>query len=409
MNESFKISVDIEMLIRENASKNLFLTKKDDTNVLERGVGIIDTDSISALGTSVSLMFQEYLFQNQFYISLPDVDSLFHSEINKQHIEGEFIINRLNPITGEVLETTGKNETGTLKGAMASTIIPIRMDGSEGMQVLLVSPYRTIFRQMTFILILSLLLVIFVGYAMFYQLRSVIKEKHLRQLQTDFSNALIHDMNTPLQTIAQVNALLKDDRISHHPEKRNTYIHLAQQQILNLQAIIDRILTIARAENTRLEVNLTLLSAKEIILPLVEKFQVQAKKQVTFTTDFIPEDILFQADRTLLTNAISNVIDNAVKYSGPSVTIDIRCEQIDNDVYIYIKDNGYGISKKDQEKIFAKFERGKAVERKEAKGFGLGLSYVKRVMEAHLGTVNLFSREGKGTEFVLYLPFRKEK
>jgi two-component system phosphate regulon sensor histidine kinase PhoR len=98
-----------------------------------------------------------------------------------------------------------------------------------------------------------------------------------------------------------------------------------------------------------------------------------------------------------------------VKYSGPSVTIDIRCEQIDNDVYIYIKDNGYGISKKDQEKIFAKFERGKAVERKDAKGFGLGLSYVKRVMEAHLGTVNLFSREGKGTEFVLYLPFRKEK
>src|SRR5690606_29569633 len=99
---------------------------------------------------------------------------------------------------------------------------------------------------------------------------------------------------------------------------------------------------------------------------------------------------------TMLTNAVSNLIDNAIKYSGNSVNINIRCEQKDKDVFIYIKDNGYGMSEKDQVKVFTMFERGKAVTRKEAKGFGLGLSYVKRVVEAHGGTVNLFSKEGEG-------------
>jgi two-component system phosphate regulon sensor histidine kinase PhoR len=102
-------------------------------------------------------------------------------------------------------------------------------------------------------------------------------------------------------------------------------------------------------------------------------------------------------------------MDNAIKYSTESVNIEIRCEQKEEATIICIKDDGYGISKKEQEKIFAKFERGKAVQRNEARGFGLGLSYVKKVMEAHGGTIGLFSEEGVGSEFVLFVPASAEE
>ncbi|MPN10122.1 Sensor histidine kinase WalK [bioreactor metagenome] len=137
---------------------------------------------------------------------------------------------------------------------------------------------------------------------------------------------------------------------------------------------------------------------------MVEKFKVQAKKPVEFKISFTPENIHMQLDTTLISNAVSNLIDNAIKYSGNSVTINIRCEQKDNNVFLHIKDNGYGMSEKDQAKVFTMFERGKAVARQQAKGFGLGLSYVKSVVEAHGGAVNLSSKEGEGAEFVLVLP-----
>jgi two-component system phosphate regulon sensor histidine kinase PhoR len=303
-----------------------------------------------------------------------------------------------------ILETSDKRFHGSLAGAFYSNIIPVRMDKSEGVQVVLVSPYRAVFLQMIFILMLSILLILFVAYAIFYQMNSLLKEKHLRQLHTDFSHALTHDMATPLQTIAQVNSLLANENLYNDPDKRAKYIDIARQQILNLQALTDRILTVARAEKSAIEVNLSPVNLKEIILPLADKFKVQANKPVEFEVSFSPEHINLQADATLLSNAVSNLIDNAVKYSGNSVTINIRCEQKDNNVFLHIKDNGYGMSEKDQAKVFTMFERGKAVVRQQAKGFGLGLSYVKSVVEAHGGAVNLSSKEGEGAEFVLVLP-----
>ena len=213
-------------------------------------------------------------------------------------------------------------------------------------------------------------------------------------------------MASPLQTIYQVNALMKNDQLVSNTEKRNKYIDLAQQQIVNLQALTDRILTVARAEQSPLSPTIKPTDVTQIIRQLVGKFSVQAKKEVRFSTCFEPDNILFDVDETMLYNALSNLIDNAVKYSEEAVEISIDCRLKKNGLHIGIKDNGYGISSADQHIIFNKFERGAAVKRKEATGFGLGLSYVKSVAEAHHGTVNLHSKKGEGTLFELFLPFR---
>ena len=400
INETFKASVNKELMMRRD------LVVDSTTNEI---IGVVEDNFDEGFFSGPELVYQEFLIKRNRRMNLATIDSIFHLDIKARDLYGRFFINHIVAESGEILGTTDPKGKGSMKGAFRSELIPVRLDKSEGLQVLLVSPYRTIFRQMLFILILSVLLILFVGYTFFYLLRSFIKERHIRQLQNDFSHALTHDMATPLQAIAQVNHLLVNEKIYLDPIQRNKYFRLAQQQILNLQALTDRILTLARAEQAQLTIEPEMLNLNEIVFSLMEKFKIQAKKDIRFTTHFLPGEITFLADPVLIQNAISNLMDNAIKYSTESVNIEIRCEQKEEATIICIKDDGYGISKKEQEKIFAKFERGKAVQRNEARGFGLGLSYVKKVMEAHGGTIGLFSEEGVGSEFVLFVPASAEE
>lgn len=398
INDIFNLSINRELIIREASVID---------SLVNETIGVSINDYDQGFIGSTELLLQDFFANKNHFISLHTIDTIFHSEIAKQNLHGKFIINRLNPETGEVLETTDQKGEGKLQGAMESEVIPIRMDGSEGVQVLLMSPYRTVFRQMIIALILSLLLIFFVAYALSFLLRSFTKERQLRQLQNDFSHALTHNMATPLQTIYQVNSMMKNDGVAGDTIKRNKYIDLAQQQIIDLQALTDRILTVARAEQSPLTPTLISTDVTQIINLLVEKFSVQAKKEVLFSTHCEPVNIRFNLDETMFYNAISNLIDNSIKYSGESVEIGIDCRLKENGLHIAIKDNGYGISSADQHSIFNKFERGGAVKRKEATGFGMGLSYVKSVMEAHQGTVNLYSNKEEGTLFELFFPFSK--
>ena len=395
LNRILSISINRELIIRERLVVNSLTNE-----VIGASLNSYDKGTVG----STEILLQEFFANKGYPIALHVMDTIFHSEINKHKINDDFIINRINPQTGEILETTDSNKAGKLRGAMASEIIPIRMDGSEGVQVLLTSPYRSIFRKMILILVLSAIILLFVTYIFFFLVKSFLKERRIRRLQTDFSHALIHDMATPLQTIFQINALMGNEKYITDSEKRSKGLEVAQQQIINLQALTDRILTVARAEQSRLVPETELVDVNDMIEELKQKFLHQAKKEVVFNTNYNPELISFIADRTMLVNAVSNLIDNSIKYSHQTVHIDIECQLLANGLYIKVKDDGYGLSDKEQRIIFAKFERGPAVKRQEAKGFGLGLAYIKSVAEAHHGTVNLHSKKGEGTMFELFLP-----
>ena len=404
-----QLSIQINDIITASINKDLMNRKNiaidSTTNEI---VGIVEDDYEKGVFGGPELVLQEFMIKKNVLLSLYSLDTIFRSEAVKQNIHGAFVVNRINPQTGKILETTDPLRRGTLHGAMASEVIPIRVDGSEGVQVLLVSPYRAVFSQMIFVLVLSLLLVLFVGYVFFFLLQSFVKEKQLRQFQTDFSHALIHNMATPLGTIAQINNLMANDKFAADSGKRNRSVDIAQQQILNLQALTDRILTVARSEQSHLVPKFTPVNITGEVRNMVNAYSLQSKKSVDFSTRFHPQEITFIADKTMLVNAMDNLIDNAVKYSGDAVEIEIECKLLEDGLLISIKDNGYGISDKDKRVIFAKFERGEAVTRGEAKGFGLGLAYVKSVAEAHGGTVNLYSKKGEGTKFELFIPFREK-
>lgn len=220
--------------------------------------------------------------------------------------------------------------------------------------------------------------------------------------------ALTHDMKTPLGTIHTVLDQSAKGLLDNHPEMKTKFMHIAIEQILNLQALINQILTVAYIEQRKLSLHKQPVNLPSIIQALVDKFSVKQNKGIRFSTLYELNNGTLYADPFYLANAISNLIDNAIKYSGNNVDIDIRATERGKQVYIHVKDNAFGISEKDQKIIFNRFERGGEIKRKSASGFGIGLSYVKSVVEAHGGGIALSSKEGEGSEFVITLPLNQE-
>jgi two-component system phosphate regulon sensor histidine kinase PhoR len=211
-------------------------------------------------------------------------------------------------------------------------------------------------------------------------------------------------MKTPLATIYSVLTQFKNGTVNKNPELRQKFCTIAIEQAVNLQSVVNQILTLAYIKKKQLALNKQLIDLPEMIQSLIDNFTVRTEKIVAFQTCYNLEDNNVYADSLYLNNAISNLIDNAIKYSSDSVDIKIECTTKESQVYIHVKDNGFGISSNDRLKIFKQFERGAEIKRNQISGFGIGLNYVQSVIEAHGGTVTLSSQEGVGSEFTIILP-----
>ena len=238
-----------------------------------------------------------------------------------------------------------------------------------------------------------------------YQIKYIFKLNKISQIREDFSYAMVHDMKTPLSTIMMVQDMLKSGRLEGKPEIKNKYMNIAESETEHLFALTNKILTISKLENHKLEMNKTEVELTPIIEKLTEKFKAKAQKPVNFTISMQAKTAY--ADNDYLGEVISNLIDNAIKYSKESVEINITTEESERYTILKVRDNGLGISEADQKIIFQKYERAAAAKRSRkngASGFGLGLNFVDQVIKAHEGRIFVNSTEGEFTEFTIYLP-----
>ena len=238
-----------------------------------------------------------------------------------------------------------------------------------------------------------------------YQIKYIFKLNKISQIREDFSYAMVHDMKTPLSTIMMVQDMLKSGRLEGKPEIKNKYMNIAESETDHLFALTNKILTISKLENHKLEMNKTEVKLTPIIEKLTEKFKAKAQKPVNFIISLQAKTAY--ADNDYLGEVISNLIDNAIKYSKESVEINITAEESERYTILKVRDNGLGISEADQKIIFHKYERAAAAKRSRrngASGFGLGLNFVDQVINAHEGRIFVNSTEGEFTEFTIYLP-----
>jgi two-component system phosphate regulon sensor histidine kinase PhoR len=288
--------------------------------------------------------------------------------------------------------------------------IPIRPDYSLVIAATLKNPETFIFKKMGVLLISTTILLIFVIYCLLLQIKMIFRLNKISQIREDFSYAMVHDMKTPLSTIMMVQDMLKSGRLDARPEIKNKYMSIAESETEHLFALTNKILTISKLENHKLEMNKTEVELIPIIEKLTEKFKAKAQKPVNFIIKLQAKTAY--ADNDYLGEVISNLIDNAIKYSKESVEINITAEESERYTILKVRDNGLGISEADQKVIFQKYERAAAAKRSRrngASGFGLGLNFVDQIIKAHDGRIFVNSTEGEFTEFTIYLPLETPK
>lgn len=252
------------------------------------------------------------------------------------------------------------------------------------------------------------LVVLFWGIAR--QVKIIKRQDDLAQMREDFSYAMVHDMKTPLSSILMGTRILRSGKLDNKPEKKAKYFDIMEEEAQHLLALTNKVLTISKLEHGQLLLEKSWFPLRPMLEELIQLFSAKVGKQVSFRLEMETEQIY--ADEEYLKEAVSNLIDNAIKYSKESVDIRIATMVYDNYVQIKVKDNGIGISLAAQNHIFDKFDRG-AFDRKgesnRVSGFGLGLNYVMNVTRSHGGYVGVESQEGKYSEFTLSIPLPTEE
>jgi two-component system phosphate regulon sensor histidine kinase PhoR len=350
-------------------------------------------------------IFQYILQFSKDTFRLYDLDSVFQSKLTFTGVPLTYLLTYKDS-TGVILEQTG-NLSSSRVGKAFHTVPLLIVDGKRVQAIVDISP-SVIFKRMAWLLAASFLMLIIILVCIVYQAKTIFTQHKLNRLRVDFTNALTHDMKTPLGTIKSVLSLFRNNT-EMKPEMKEKLGKIAMEQVVNLLKLVEKILTIAMMEEGKLTLKRDSVDLPGIIDELKRRFSLSGEKQVTILSSVELDNRIVYLEGTLIKDAIANLIENAIKYSGDSVRIELDCYIKDDHLFIRVKDNGLGIPEKDQQKIFEKFERGAAVGRKGAKGFGLGLSYVKHVTEAHGGIVVLYSKEKEGSEFTMALPLVNSK
>lgn len=266
-----------------------------------------------------------------------------------------------------------------------------------------------ILKSMWAMLILSILFLIIIVSAFYYNISIIYKQKKLSLIKNDFINNMTHELKTPISTISLACEALNDKDLSRDEKNRARFINTIKEENQRLGGLVENVLQSATVEKETLNLKRELINLNVIIDKSIKNSALQVSNK-NGQLDFIlkAKNTLLEGDKTHLINVFSNLIDNALKYSTNIPIITISSEDVINGIVVKIKDNGIGIAKEHQLKIFDKLYRIPTGDRHDVKGFGLGLSYVKSIVEKHNGTIKVESQLGKGSTFTIQLESAKE-
>jgi two-component system phosphate regulon sensor histidine kinase PhoR len=254
----------------------------------------------------------------------------------------------------------------------------------------------------TFSSVVLLLVIVFFAYTLFV----ILKQKRLSEIQKDFINNMTHEFKTPIATIAVSAEVLKNPDILQQPERLLNYTTIIENENKRLKKHVERVLQMARLDKEDLGLKRESVSLHDVIEEVVAGMKVTLhEKQGNIDLQLEATQPLITADRHHLMNVIYNLVDNAIKYCKENPLITIRTKQDRKGITLEIQDNGIGVHQEHQKRIFQKFFRVPTGNVHDVKGFGLGLNYVKQIVEAHRGKVTLESALGSGSTFSVFIPY----
>lgn len=267
-----------------------------------------------------------------------------------------------------------------------------------------------VFSRMKNILILSSLFSLIIILIFFYTIRTILKQKKLSEIKNDFINNMTHELKTPIATISLAVDAINNPQVKNDDEKFSKYTSILKEENQKLNSHVERVLQMALLDKGELQLRKQKVNAVELINTTIKTYKLQIaeqKAQVVFEPK--EQEVIIYADEFHLQSVFNNLLDNALKYSKQNSIIEMSVLKKGTNVLIKFKDNGIGIDPSMHKKVFEKFYRVQSGIIHDVKGFGLGLSYVKSIIEKHGGTISLESdtgsgREEKGSVFLIKLP-----
>jgi len=266
-----------------------------------------------------------------------------------------------------------------------------------------------IFQSMWVLLLLSIVFLLIIIGAFYFNISTIYKQKKISTIKTDFINNMTHELKTPISTISLACEALNDEDLSNSAEKRNRFINTIAEENKRIGSLVENVLQSAVIEKEDLELKIELLDLNTIIKKAIKNIELQLnKKNGEISLDLKANNTLIEADKIHITNVIYNLLDNAIKYAKGRPVVKIESSDVINGVIIKIKDNGIGIAKEHQLKIFEKLYRVPTGDIHNVKGFGLGLSYVKSIIDKLKGNIKVESNLNDGSTFIIELIAAKQ-
>lgn len=264
---------------------------------------------------------------------------------------------------------------------------------------------RYIMRTMWVMYASSLLLILVVLGCFYVALSTIVKQKRLADIKNDFINNMTHEFKTPISTISLATQMLQDKDVSASQNMFQRYLNIIKEENRRLGSQVEKVLQTAQMERGDLKLKLGTVNVHQVIEHVLENISPQIElREGEILFDLKAEHCEIEADEVHLTNIIFNLLDNANKYSPNRPVISIETEDLEQGIAIRISDKGIGMSKESLKNIFEKFYRVPTGNLHDVKGFGLGLSYVKKMVEEHKGKIKVQSKLGEGSTFEIILP-----
>ena len=354
-----------------------------------------------SLASSVEGMNDALSTKYHSEISLDTVALFVDSLLTVADINRDVTILEVDEL-GQVLRRNNDRNTSF---SLLTHPVSIRRDQSRAIQIALNNPYPELAQKLSPLFLISAIILGFFAIIIVQLLRFITEQEQMAELRNDFSYAMVHDMKSPLSSIIMGAHFLHSGKVDDKPQIKEKYYTIIEDEAEHLLALVNKLLTISKLENKKLILNKWDIYLEPIINDLIDKTKAKTTKPLEIVTDLKVKNVL--ADEQYLTEAIANLLDNAIKYSKDEIKIKISTIDTDKNVLLKVRDNGIGITREEQQIIFDKFGRA-AIHEKNRKGgvsgFGLGLNYVDQVMQAHGGKVTVSSEKDKYSEFTLYIP-----
>ena len=287
-------------------------------------------------------------------------------------------------------------------GSVYENLVP-----DEAMILVVPNVKNIVFKQLRLMIGGAILFTLILCTAFYVTVHALYRQKKMSEIKNDFINNMTHEFKTPLATISLAVDAMRNEKVLQDREKMGYFSSIIKEENKRMNKQVETILQASLMDRQEIQLNRKPIHVHQVIHAVLDNFSLQlADKNGETVLQLGAGNDLVEADEVHFSNLISNLVDNAVKYSNNNLLIKVSTFNIAKNISIRIEDNGIGMNKETQKRIFEKFYRAHTGNLHNVKGFGLGLSYVKTMVDAHGGKIRVDSTLGRGTAFIIDMPLK---